>query len=198
MTTEQKNMAGCNRALAGAAAHARAARSSRGRDPDVQDLPGQPRAPYFVASFALSTASSTFSPAFSTGPFSGHALVASAIADNTKTKMTLRITFMPVVCGTGEGSNVPNGTLTQSIIEPPDSVIRHKQALRSTQIEIGPDLLFAGSLRCRFAVSARGSKSSIRSARLLFPQRHRRVDATGTTCWDERRETGGCAKDGQH
>ena len=31
------------------------------------------------ASFALSTASSTFSPAFSTGPFSGHALVASAI-----------------------------------------------------------------------------------------------------------------------
>jgi hypothetical protein len=48
----------------------------------------------FTASFVLSMALSTFSPAFSTGPFSGHALVASAIADKARTRMTLRMIFM--------------------------------------------------------------------------------------------------------
>jgi hypothetical protein len=47
-----------------------------------------------AASFVLSMALSIFSPAFSTGPFSGHALVASAIADKARTTMTLRKIFM--------------------------------------------------------------------------------------------------------
>jgi hypothetical protein len=48
----------------------------------------------FIASFVSSMASSTFSPAFSTGPFSGHALVASAIDDKARTTTTLRMIFM--------------------------------------------------------------------------------------------------------
>src|SRR6185503_8537020 len=48
----------------------------------------------FTASFVLSMASSTFAPAFSTGPFSGHALVASAIDDKARTTMTLRMIFI--------------------------------------------------------------------------------------------------------
>src|SRR5579862_9381049 len=51
----------------------------------------------FAASFVLSMALSIFSPAFSTGPLSGHALVASAIADKAMTTMTLRMIFMLLI-----------------------------------------------------------------------------------------------------
>lgn len=55
----------------------------------------------FAASFVLSTALSTFSPAFSAGPFSGHALVATATADRARTTMMLRMIFMALIlrCG---------------------------------------------------------------------------------------------------
>ena len=56
---------------------------------------------YFVASFAasfvLSIALSIFSPAFSAGPFSGHALVARATADRAATMMMVRMIFMPLI-----------------------------------------------------------------------------------------------------
>jgi len=56
---------------------------------------------YFVASFAasfvLSMALSIFSPAFSAGPFSGHALVASATDDRATTMMMFRMIFIPFI-----------------------------------------------------------------------------------------------------
>ena len=52
----------------------------------------------FTASFVLSMALSIFSPAFSAGPFSGHALVARATPDRATTMMTLRMIFMtPII-----------------------------------------------------------------------------------------------------
>jgi len=60
-----------------------------------------PESLYFVASFAasfvLSIALSIFSPAFSAGPFSGHALVARATADRAATMMMVRMIFMPLI-----------------------------------------------------------------------------------------------------
>ena len=66
---------------------------------------------YFVASFAasfvLSMALSIFSPAFSAGPFSGHALVASATDDSASTMMMLRMIFMrPIMADFGDTKRV--------------------------------------------------------------------------------------------